>query len=71
MPRADLLRTRLLRARLLARADGLDTAMAWLRETRALSSDAAERARCDLCAAQIFEVAQQFARAADAYEGRY
>ncbi|TAJ23509.1 MAG: hypothetical protein EPO68_02920 [Planctomycetota bacterium] len=71
MPRAELLRTRLLRARLLARADGLDAALEWLRETRALSRDDAERTRCDLCAAQILEVAQQFARAADAYEGRY
>lgn len=71
MPREELLRARLLRARLLARVDGIDAALEWMRETRALARDDAERTRCDLCAAQILEVAQQFARAADAYEGKY
>ena len=68
---ATLLATRLARARALALRDGLEAGLAALREARLLAPDEAAQQQCDLAAAALLEKAEQFARAADAYEGRY
>lgn len=64
-------RMRIAHARAVASTKDVDSALAELRAARAAAISDAARSRYDLCAAELLEAAQDFARAADAYEGRY